>query len=416
MPNATARLELTDPFLRGLKPPPKGERLLIQDDREPRLFLRVTSTGRCSWSMRGYLPNGQRVRPTLGDWPDMSIAKARKAVVLTAGDLARGNNPTDAKREARAEREARKGMPTVAARLAQWREAKAGDWSPRYAAEAARVCAKIIEPSIGKQLLAETTRATWADMITAERPKRPATATWLFQLSNSFLNYAEALGWIAVNPLPRKGLAVLAPKGDARERALTDAELVAVWQAAGKLNPKPRCFARLLILTGARVSEVAGLRWGELDLPAGRWTIPGARAKNGQAITLPLGPLALAELRAVLPPERAGPDHRLLGRGGALQGISRVKTALDKHSGVTAWRMHDLRRTCRTGMSRLGIPTEHAEAALNHVSHRSALVRVYDRHRYADEVLAALKAWQDEMARLLRADEAKRKGLHLVAG
>jgi integrase len=362
--------------------------------------------------MRGYLPNGQRVRPTLGEWPSVGIAKARKAVVVTAGDLARGNNPTEARREAKREREARKDMPTVTARLAQWREAKAADWSARYASEVERLCRKIIEPAIGKLLLVETTRSTWADMITAERAERPSTATWLFQLSKAFLNYAEALGWISSNPLPRKGLAVLAPKAESRERVLTDDELIAVWRAADKLNPKLRCFIRLLILTGARVSEVAGLAWGELNLPDGLWALPSTRAKNNQPITLPLNSLALTELQAVLPPDGVGPNHRLLGRGGALQGISRVKRALDQHSGVTDWTMHDLRRTCRTGLSRIGVPTEHAEAALNHVSHRSALVRTYDRHDFGDEVLAALGKWQDEVARLLRAQ----RGLHLVVG
>jgi len=153
----------------------------------------------------------------------------------------------------------------------------------------------------------------------------------------------------------------------------------------------------------------AGLAWGELNLQNALWTIPSDRAKNGQAITLPLRPLALAELQAVLPPERAGPDRRLLGRGGALQGISRVKSALDKHSGVTGWTLRDLRRSCRTGMSRPGVPDNDAEAALNHVSHSTALAHTYDRHDFADEVVAALRTWQSELARLICADEAKQR-------
>ena len=215
--------------------------------------------------MRGYLPNGQRVRPTIGDWPDMSIAKARKAVVLTAGDLAKGNNPTEAKREAKAEREARKGMPTVTARLAQWREAKAGDWSPRYAAEVARLCTKIIEPGIGKQLLAETTRSTWADMITGERAPRPATATWLFSIASAFLNHAEALGWISSNPLPRKGLATWAPKAAHRSRVLTDDELVSVWHAvmgiAGQTTAPYVDFPGLFMSSSATSASLTNQAW-----------------------------------------------------------------------------------------------------------------------------------------------------------
>ena len=53
-------------------------------------------------------------------------------------------------------------------------------------------------------------------------------------------------------------------------------------------------------------------------------------------------------------------------------------------------------------MTRLGVPREHAEAAINHVSGRSALERTYDRHDYAAEIVAALGRWQEHVARLVR--------------
>jgi hypothetical protein len=89
--------------------------------------------------------------------------------------------------------------------------------------------------------------------------------------------------------------------------------------------------------------------------------------------------------------------------GGGLRGFSKLKTRLDALSGVKAWRWHDLRRTARTGMTRLGVPREHAEAAINHVSGRSALERTYDRHDYAAEAAAALARWQAHVAGLVAA-------------
>jgi integrase len=232
---------------------------------------------------------------------------------------------------------------------------------------------------------------------------------------SSFLNHAEAAGWIPLALLPRKGAATLAPQPSARARVLSDAELADVWTASEGLGEKPRAFVRLLILTAARRDEVAGIRAGEIDLEAGLWRLPAERTKNGQAITLPLGALALAELRAVWPAEPPGPDWRLLGRfaGEAFSGFSRVKARLDgalaeararRAAGAdppAPWRIHDLRRTARTGMTRLGVPKDHAEAALNHVSSRSALERTYDRHDYAPEVLAALRTWQAYVAGLV---------------
>lgn len=95
-------------------------------------------------------------------------------------------------------------------------------------------------------------------MIEPERSKRPATATWLYQLTSAFLSHAEAHGWIATHPLPRRGLAVIAPKAPPRGRALTNAELVRVWHAADILPAKPRAFVHLQVLTAWRVSEAAG--------------------------------------------------------------------------------------------------------------------------------------------------------------
>jgi integrase len=187
---------------------------------------------------------------------------------------------------------------------------------------------------------------------------------------------------------------------------LSDAELVAVWMAADREAPKLRAFVRLLILTGARELEVADMSAGELDREAGRWAIPGSRTKNGAPYTVPLAALALAELTAVWPNEEPEAAHLLLGRnggGGGFRGFSKLKARLDAASKVAGWRFHDLRRTARTGMTRLGVPRDHAEAAINHLSGRSKLERTYDRHDYAPEIVAALSTWQGHVAGLVGA-------------
>ena len=179
-----------------------------------------------------------------------------------------------------------------------------------------------------------------------------------------------------------------------------------MWQASEALNAKPRAFVRLLVLTAAREMEVADIAAGEVDRAAGRWRIGAARTKNALPHTVPLCPLALAELAAVWrgDGEGAGAGRRLLGAvtGGGLRGFSKLKARLDALSGVADWRWHDLRRTARTGMTRLGVPRDHAEAAINHVSGRSALERTYDRHDYVDETATALSRWQAHVAALTR--------------
>jgi hypothetical protein len=204
------RRNITDLFLQALKPPVTG-RLEIHDTRVNGLMLRVTPSGGATWSVRQRLADRKRPRPSIGRWPEMPIREARKRARIMLGELASGKDPVVAKRQARAERAARAARPTVENQLAAWRAAKADSWSPRYAREIERLCARIVVPCLGQRPLAETTRAEWVTMIAAEGEERPATATWLYQLSSAFSNYAEVAGWLDRPLLPRRGLSVIAP-------------------------------------------------------------------------------------------------------------------------------------------------------------------------------------------------------------
>jgi integrase len=245
-------------------------------------------------------------------------------------------------------------------------------------------------------------RASW--LIAQKRRQSASAGANLYRACSAFLNHAEAAGWIDRALLPRKGAAVLAPAVKPRARVLSDAELRAIWRAADGMQPKTRAFIHLLAMTAARRREVADIAIGELDLDAGTWSIPGNRAKNGVGITLPMHPLLIADLRAVWPEHASAlAGWRLLGdiAGSGLSGFSKIKARLDARSGVSDWHIHDLRRSARTGLSRLGVPNDAAEAALNHVSGRSALARVYDRHDFAAEVIAAIQRWQSHVAALV---------------
>jgi integrase len=398
--------ELNDAYLRSLEPPAEG-RLEVRDSRVRGLVLRMTKGGAATWSVRARTRDGKQTRPTLGTWPAVGVGEARKNALGALAAVQSGADPVEAKRTERAARQARKKEATVTDRLAAWRAARNADpaapWSDRYAAEVARLCKKEIEPRLGKKLLIETTRADWTGLIAAKHRRAPGVGAMLYRTCAAFLNHAEAHGWVPLPLLPRKGAAIIAPMAPARERVLTDADLLAVWQAADREAPKLRAFVRLLILTAARELEVADLEAGEIDRQAASWTIPAHRAKNGHELTVPLGRLAMIELGAIWPNEDPSAETKLLGRfpASGFRGFSRLKERIDAASGVTEWRWHDLRRTARTGMTRLGVARDHAEAALNHVSGRSALERTYDRHDYASEALTALTVWQAHVAELV---------------
>lgn len=416
------RRDLTDAFLRTVKPPKSG-RIELRDGRVRGLVLRITAAGSATWSVRVLAAAaGKHTRISIGTYPALGIAAARKAALDAMAAVHRGRDPVAEKRAARAAREAARTAPTVAERFGEWCDMRETDpgrpWAERYAAEVRRIGKHDIAPKLGKRPLVETTRAEWVGLIEAKRKRAPGAAATLYRVASSFLNHAEAAGWIPHPLLPRKGAATLAPTMLPRERVLTDDELRDVWVAAEGEAAKHRAFARLLILTAARKSEVAGVAVGELDLDAGRWRIPAQRTKNRRALTLPLGSLAVAALRAVWPDDDQDQAYRLLGRyaGEGFAGFSWLKARLDaaiakarQEQGrpeMAPWRWHDLRRTARTGMTRLGVPNDHAEAVLNHISGRSALERTYDRHDFAAEVIAASLRWQGHVASLVETKAA----------
>jgi integrase len=155
----------------------------------------------------------------------------------------------------------------------------------------------------------------------------------------------------------------------------------AIWQAA-EYGGMFGSLVRFLLLTGARRSEGAEMTWAEI---AGRdWALPAARNKVRQELIRPLSDAAFAIVEAL---PRAG--EFVFSRDGRrpLVAFSILKNRLDAASDVTAWRLHDLRRTSRSLMSRAGVPSDHAERCLGHVI--GGVRGVYDRHAYREEMLLA---------------------------
>ena len=172
---------------------------------------------------------------------------------------------------------------------------------------------------------------------------------------------------------------------------------------------------RLLMVTGQRREEVAGLDWKELDRSAAEWVIPAARSKNGKAHTVPLSQLALDQLDA-LAGDGEWPKKGLVftttgktpasGHSRAKERIDRLMIELLDGADLEPWRIHDLRRTTATGLQRLGVRFEVTEAVLNHVSgSRSGVAGVYQRHSWKDEKRDALKAWAAHVERILSGTE-----------
>ncbi len=233
---------------------------------------------------------------------------------------------------------------------------------------------------------------------------RQATARYLHATLRKLFRWAVSRGDLSHSPMTDMS-APAAPA--ARDRVLSDDELSAVWHASDGLGFPFGPMFRLLIATGQRREEVAGMDWAEIDVARNLWTIPAVRSKNGLAHVVPLNRLALNELLAL--PERplAGLVFSVTGSS-APSGWSKAKARLDAlmvvqltNGQFIPWRTHDLRRTAATGLQRLGVRFEVTEAVLNHVSgSRAGVAGVYQRHNWAAEKRHALDRWGDALEAL----------------
>jgi integrase len=198
-----------------------------------------------------------------------------------------------------------------------------------------------------------------------------------------------------------------------RERVLSLDELARVWRAADELDPIYREVVHLMILTGQRRAEVAGMTWGELQLGAKLWILPPARTKARRQHVLPLAPVALGILQARHAAYRHEPAARALvlptlardGKSEApISGWNSLKRALDRKSGVGEWRLHDFRRSIVTHCAEHGAAdVATLDSLLNHSSSatRSGVIGTYQRAQLIQPMRQALEQWEQMLTQAL---------------
>jgi integrase len=196
---------------------------------------------------------------------------------------------------------------------------------------------------------------------------------------------------------PCRGLERPAPERQ-RERVLSAEELRSLWRALEAESFEVASLFRLYVLTAQREAEVRTMRWVDVDLVAGWWTIPAARAKNGRAHRVPLSPPAVAVLRAMDVGRSAWvfPGRGTSGcRGRPYKAMHRLRRA----SGVADFTPHDLRRTAASHMTSMGVSRLTVSKLLNHAER--GVTAVYDRYGYDQEKMEAVALWGRRMEEIV---------------
>jgi len=393
-----------------LKPPASGQ-IDYFDKQLPGFGLRISRMGTKTYFVMVRV-HGKKVRITLGRHPALDLKEAR--------DKAR-----DISAKAKAGKDPRPDLGVDRERLGTTFETLAQKFMDRHAAK--------LRPSTQreyKRILQGPDTKAWRNIPIGVITKHHVMDLieqiedrGSLQAANRSLAYLKKFfDWCArrdaiTGALPTDR--VDPPSGKVkRDRVLAPDEVKALWMALkaeqGLFSP----LVKLLLLTGQRRSEVAGMRWEELDLEGDKptWTIPADRTKNKEKHNVPLTPAVTALIEA----QRGDGDSDENEKQGLvfsttgitpLSGFSRAKARLDKRMAEAAkadnklvnpepWRFHDLRRTVVTGMNDAGIVPHVVEAVVNHISGaaKAGVAGHYNHAKYLDERRKALSTWASKVA------------------
>jgi integrase len=376
--------------------------VIVFDELLPGFGFRLRGDGgqvRKSWIVQ-YRRAGRSRRLLLGSAEVLSAEKARAAAKKALGAVATGSDP-------QAEKVARRNQDqfTFRAVADEYLRAKQSTVRPRSFVESQRyLCGSYFKALHSLPIDQIARKDIAARLVVIARECGVVTAIRARSHLSALFAWGIAQGLMQTNPVV--GAAQLKPP-PTRDRVLDDRELAAVWSAAG--DDDFGRVVRLLILLGQRRTEVGGMKWQELDLERGTWTIPSTRSKNGRAHTLPLPAAALNIINS-------GP--RMINRdclfgersSGGFTLWAFAKAALDDRLGhrVKQWTLHDLRRTFCTRLADLGVLPHVIEAAVNHLSgHKAGPAGIYNRSVYVNEVRAALALWADHVRSIVEGGEHK---------
>lgn len=329
------------------------------------------------------------VRRRLGTWPEITLDTARREAKGVAGDVARRRN-AKAALDSIGQDESR----TVGDLFAFWLETHSKRVKRTWARDV-REYDRLIRPVLHHIPLVNVTRSDVVKLVAnveGEHGKGPAGKARA--LLSTMFETAIAHDWMDANPVrgtPR-------PKFDARQRYIKPEEIGRFFAALDTLgSDTARDFFKLCLFTGQRRSNVAALRWEDLDLTAGVWIIPARQNKSKKPHTVPLSAPAVKILRERQEKRRPGVEFVLPGRGrdGHYTEPKEAWKRVKAESGIGNIRIHDLRRSLGAWQNAGGASLRMIQQTLGHSSVAVTAayytpVEIADVRRSVDKATAAM--------------------------
>jgi integrase len=369
------------------------------------LRLAVQESGHKSAIVRYRRPDGRPAKLTFKDIPLTSLAVLRQAAAAAFVQLEQGNDPSPPRTATQL------APPLQDDSIERW----VADFIELHARRKTRASTatkteqqlrRLVLPAWRGRAVQSIRRRDVIELIEHIAVDRPYLANRLHASLSKLFNWLCSRDVIPASPV----VGVERPhKEQARDRVLTDTELIALWRACEGDSPAGQAL-RLLFLTGTRLTEVSDMRWSELSTDGDLWQLLPLRTKNGKAHALPLASQARHIVAAMPVIDDSDFVFTINGRNSINGNWGKAKKRISIRAGIdpASWRLHDTRRTCASGMQRLGIRVEVIERALNHVSGvYRGVAGVYQRDPLADEVRSAFQRWADHVEALVTGKPAK---------
>jgi integrase len=365
----TVQYEKSDPGARGLR-------------------VVVHPTGRKSFIVRYRNAAGRTRKLTLT--AGITLAAARKLAADALFEVAQGRDPGAAKQTVKRKRfHTDDTIEQQAARFIEKhakRKTRENSWR-----QTVHVFENIVLPAWKGRLVGEIRRRDIRELIEDVAADRPVMANRVLARVSKFFGWLIENDVIEASPV----VGVKRPVEEkSRERVLNDDEIIKLWAACNMIGGPTTAVIKLLLLTGQRRNEIAHLKWSEVK--DNTIEIAGERMKGRQTHTVPLSTQAGAIIEAQ-------PRISKFVFGHKLTHFERVRPEINRHMGNTApWVMHDLRRTCASGLARLGIAIPVIEKILSHrTGSFKGVAGIYLRHSFLPEMAVALQKWSDHIERLV---------------
>lgn len=419
-------MKFTDRYLQSIKPPEKEFCI-----REGHGFtLRVLPSGLKVFQYV-YTLNGKRHRLNLGHYPVVPLAEAREKYHEAYLLVSRGLDP-----QAPAMASSQPNAPaTVKHLIDQYKQFAEQHFATSTSNETTRTLDKYVLPSWGSLNIQDVRRRDAIALIEPIAATAPGQARGVMKIARAMFNYALEREMVEINPFTRLPAAVPSVKPTSRDRALSSSEIRTVLNILSSENapgsPETRRALLLILVTGQRPDEVAGMSWDEIELGVGRslcdtcgrcgwWTIKAERIKTRnrrkEDHRVFLTPLALRLIGENLgyspyvfigsspeePLQRHAVSHLVSKEteGGRPAGNGKKSEARPKYFGLPRWTPNDLRRTAATRLSERGCPDEIIDAILNHA--KEGVIGIYNRYKYDKEKQEWLMIWAGRLDMLVK--------------